>query len=470
MPRLAIIDHTVSAGGVERFLHGLIGGAIEERLTDNWEIVLVRNRLNSANTHVPWPQHLQTPRLHVQYMDGENPLSRVLTRLARAGLIFGTRGTGRLQHALPELLRSIGPDRWRAYCGELNCWIENYLQKNRFDVVYFSYPYFLYPPRTKTPMVATPHDFIYKYGLSTTPAAQRLLDKQMPMWLEACSQVVVSSEFVAEDLKRFYPTWAHKTRIIRLGIPAAEREPTTIEVEAFRKRKGLPERFVLVVGWVVEHKNHLVVFEAIAKLRDRGVHIPVVCVGPNSIDLNTRDTQSSRTLGSKDYVGRVLNFCRRAGLKNGTDYFSLGFVDDFEVDCLYRSATMLVVPTITDAGSFPAIEAMRVGCPVAYSRIPVYEETVKLIQGNAWTFPTHDSSVLADLIAEVTEDGQEARRRAKAAREIVPQIFCWKKTARAYFSLFEEVAGLRKPTPSDPAVLGGEPGAPAEQPLLSNDR
>jgi glycosyltransferase involved in cell wall biosynthesis len=468
MPKLAIIDQTVSAGGVERFLHGLIGGAIEERVTDDWEIVLVRNRLNSANTHVPWPQHLQSPNLQIQYIEGENPLARVLNRFARAGLISGIRGTGWLQHTFARLVRRIGPDRWRAYCGELNCWIADYLQKNHFDVVYFSYPYFLYPPRTKTPIVATPHDFIYKYGLSTTPAVQRQLDKQMPMWLEACSQVVVSSEFVANDLKRFYPSWAHKARIIRLGIPAAEREPTTNEVEAFRKRNGLPEQFVLVVGWVVEHKNHLVVFEAIAKLRDRGLRIPVVCVGPNSIDLSKRDAESDRTLGSKDYVGRVLEFCRSAGLKNGTDYFSLGFVPDFDVDCLYRSAMMLVVPTITDAGSFPAIEAMRAGCPVAYSRIPVYQETMSLIQDNAWTFPTHDSSALADLIAEVAEDGEEARRRAKAAKEIVPQVFCWKKTARAYFSVFEEVAGLRKRTASDSQL--SDVGATARECSVSKER
>jgi glycosyltransferase involved in cell wall biosynthesis len=137
------------------------------------------------------------------------------------------------------------------------------------------------------------------------------------------------------------------------------------------------------------------------------------------------------------------------GLRKGTDYFSLGFVDDFAIDCLYRCAMMLIVPTITDAGSFPAREAMRAGCPVVYSRIPVYEEEMQLIEGNAWTFPTHDSSALASLIAEVADDNSEARRRAMAAKEIVPHVFCWKKTARAYFSLFEEVAGLRSTAPED---------------------
>lgn len=468
MPRLAIIDQTVSAGGVERFLHGLIGGAIQERITDKWEIVLIRNKLNSAQIQVPWPQHLTAPNLRVELMGGKNPLSRFLDRLTHAGLIFGIRGTGRLQRKVAEVVRSIGPDRWRAYCGETRCWIEDYLKKNRFDVVYFSYPYYLYPPRIKLPMVATPHDFIFNYGLSTTRAAQRLLDSQVRKWLEACSQVVVSSEFVANDLKRFYPAWADKTRIIRLGIPTAEREPTSEGIEAFRTKNGLPERFVLVVGWIVEHKNHKVVFEAIAKLRDRGSPIPVVCIGPNASILNDESSPGVHRSNLPGYAGEILKFCKDANLRLGSDYFSLGFVDDFAVDCLYRCATMLVVPTITDAGSFPAIEAMRAGCPVAYSRIPVYEETVRLIQGNAWTFPTHDSSVLADLIGEVAGNGEEVRRRTKEAKELVPRIFCWKKTARAYFSLFEEVAGLRTTAWLDPHGAGLD--AATREHSVSNER
>lgn len=441
MPKVAIIDQTVSAGGVERFLHGLIAGAIEERITDDWEIVLVRNRLNSARIHVPWPQHLLAPKLQVLYMDGENPLSRALNRLASAGRIFGIPGTGVLQRRFAQLFRSIGPARWRAYCGETRCWLENYFQKNSFDVVYFSYPYFLDPPRLKVPMVATPHDFTFKHGLSMSTAVQRRLDTQMPKWLESCSQIVVSSQFIADDLKRFYPASAAKARIIRLGIPAAEREPTAEEVEAFRKRNGLPERFVLVVGWIVEHKNQQVVFEAVAKLRDRGLPIPVVCVGPNSDILNESDTKRNHKRSSS-YGERVLKFCESVGLKNRVDYFSLGFVDDFAVDCLYRSAMMLIVPTITEAGSFPAREAMQAGCPVAYSQIPVFEEEMQLIEGNAWTFPTHDSGALANLIAEVAENRDEARRRAAAAKELVSRVYCWRTTARAYFSLFEQVASM----------------------------
>jgi glycosyltransferase involved in cell wall biosynthesis len=443
MHKLAIIDDAVSAGGVERFLHGLIGGAIEERITDEWEIVLIRSRRNSAGIHVPWPEHLKAPTLRIQYLESDNPLSRALYWARTSGRVFGIPGSGRIKRNIANAVRSIGPDRWRAYCGEIRCYLEAYLEQNRFDVAYFSYPYGLEPPRINIPMVATTHDFTFKHGLTTGVAIANYFDIQVSKWLEACSQVVVSSQFVADDLERFYPAWAHKARIIRLGIPSAERDPTAAEVEEFRKRNRLPEHFVLVVGWVLEHKNQKVVFEAVAKLRERGLPIPVVCVGPNSKALNESNTPGNRKKMSWKYISQILEFCDSQGLRNGSDYFSLGFVDDFAVECLYRCATMLIVPSITEAGSFPAREAMRAGCPVAYSQIPVFDEEMQLIQGNAWMFPTHDSGALADVIMEVANNSKEARLRATAAQEIVGHVFCWKETARNYFSVFEEVAGLQ---------------------------
>ena len=450
MPRLAIIDQTVSAGGVERFLHGLIGGAIESGVIENWEIVLVRSRLNSAQIELPWPLHLRHPNLHLHTLGATNRLSRFLDYLARHGRIFGIRGSGLLLKKLADGVRGLGPDFWRTYCGDVRLWIERYLRENRFDIAYFSYPFFLDPPRAGVPMVATPHDFIFKYGLSGTPAIRRQLDAEVPRWLDACQEVAVSSQFVADDLKRFYPKWAHKAQVIRLGIPSAAQEPTALEIEQFRKSRDLPETFVLVVGWIVEHKNQKVVFEAVAELRDRGLKIPLVLVGPNSHLL--AEATRGRKPPASTYIGQIAQFCEKANLEHGSDYFSLGYVDDFGLECLYHCATMLIVPTLVEAGSFPAIEAMRVGCPVAFSRAPVYREMIELVDGNAWTFPAKDSAALADLIAEVVGNSQEARGRAEKARAIVPRIFSWKRAAEGYFSVFQRVASARStiginPTP-----------------------
>ena len=193
-----------------------------------------------------------------------------------------------------------------------------------------------------------------------------------------------------------------------------------------------------MVGWIVEHKNQKVVFEAVANLRDRKLKIPLVLVGPNSHVLAevTRDRKPALAT----YVGQIAQFCEDTKLVHGSDYFSLGYIDDLGLECLYQCATMLIVPTLVEAGSFPAIEAMRVGCPVAFSSAPVYREMIDLVDGNAWIFPPHESSALADVIADVAGNWQGARRRAARAQEIVPRIFSWERAAEGYFSVFRRVA------------------------------
>ncbi|RLC95208.1 MAG: hypothetical protein DRI40_06305 [Chloroflexi bacterium] len=66
MPKLAIIDQVVSAGGVERFLHGLVGGLMGLAEAERWDITVVLKRRNSGGYLVRWPQHLVTPNVHVR--------------------------------------------------------------------------------------------------------------------------------------------------------------------------------------------------------------------------------------------------------------------------------------------------------------------------------------------------------------------------------------------------------------------
>jgi glycosyltransferase involved in cell wall biosynthesis len=444
MRKLAIIDQVMSAGGVERFLHGLIEGVIAEGLNGSWEIVILRARRNSAGDHLAWPEYLLAPGIRVEYLDviGNDRFMHVFDRVFSYNRILGIRGTGFVRYKIGNWLRTAGPTRWRMLFGDTRGWIEDFVRRGHFDAVYFSYPYLIDPPRLRTPMVATPHDFIFKSGLSYAPDEQRKIERQMPRWLKACSRLVVSTQFVADELKRYYPAWARKAEVVPTGIPASRRPPTAGEVEKFRREHSLPEQFVLTVGWMVEHKNQKVVFEAVAKLRDRGVHIPVVCVGPNSAVLNDLEVLEGDKEAGKGYPSKILEFCRTEGLKNGSDYFCLGYVDDFVLECLYRCATMLIVPSITEAGSFPGREAARAGCPVVFADTPVHEDEVGLIENNAWTFPVHDGGALAHVIETVANGGEEVQKRVQAAQKIVLRVYTWNQMARGYFSVFERITEL----------------------------
>lgn len=377
------------------------------------------------------------PTIRIEYcLNRDHPVARTLDWLNSLRRVFNIPGSAFLIRKLARAAGQHGPVRWRALCGDTQSQVESFLRSYRPDVVYCSFPFEVGPPSTSRPLVTTIYDLIFERFYN------RKMGEETRRWLEACYKVPVLSQATFDELRDSYPAYVQKALVIRHGIPSSCRIPTEGEAQAFRLRMGLPEKFLLLTGWFTSHKNQQVVFEAVAKLRERGLPIPVVCTGPNSKWLNEPAVPAANRDGANFYTSQVVEFCQAAGLRNGIDYFSLGFVDDFDVACLYRSATMLIVPSLAEGSSLPALEAMVARCPVVLSDIPPLREIMELTGNNSWSFPASDSSALADVVAEVIGNPEEVRRRTMAAAEAAPRAYSWGKVAREYFSLFEEAAGL----------------------------
>jgi glycosyltransferase involved in cell wall biosynthesis len=128
------------------------------------------------------------------------------------------------------------------------------------------------------------------------------------------------------------------------------------------------------------------------------------------------------------------------GLQADRDYIGLGSVSAAELQTLYRNATLFVISTLYEAGSFPMREAMLQACPVVCSDIPPYVEEVDAVDGNALMFDSTDELALANSIRDVIEHPEAARTRALAAQRLVEGAFNWEKTARGYLAAFETAA------------------------------
>lgn len=434
MPRLLIVDHFVSAGGVERFLHGLMSGLLELPEINEWNITVLLNKYNSGGYIVKLPEHLTAPNVHVEYLYDDG-LSRINYQLTRSRRIWGIPGTAKIQRAVPYLLRSYGTKWMKRHSGDPRFWIEHYCSQQHFDVAYFCFPILMECPQIPVPMVSTPHDFNYKRFDTLGAYYRAQIERQMPAWFQKCKKLIVSSDFIASELRHFYPEYFSKVEVIRLGIPGNKYNPTEKDLEAYRLRMGLPQQFLLTAGWIAPHKNHKVLFEALALLRTKSINIPLVCIGPNSHLLKPENKHEA-----EGYTEDILKLIENLNLVYGRDFIGLGYVDDFEIECLYRLATALVMPTLYEAGSFPAREAMRAGCPVILSKIPSHEEENNLVNGNIWLFEPLDSGQLAEVIEEVLDNNAIRNNRAKEAAQIVTKVFSWEKTAKGYLAIFQELA------------------------------
>ena len=433
LPKLLIIDQAVSAGGVERFLHGLVGGMLELPEVKDWDITILLNRYNSGGYKVEWPEHLKAPNVHLHYMF-DDKLSRLLNWMSKSGRVLGIYGTSFAKSRIPWLLRKYGTPWLRSHAGDAQLWIEHFCRQQHFDVAYFSYPYLMECPRVPMPMVATPHDFNWKrFSAFWNRCWYDQIERQMPEWLHRCHRLVVSSEFMASELRYFYPDAANKVSVLRLGIPGGNHIPTNEELQAYKQRRGLPEQFLLTVGWIIPHKNQRVLFEALGQLRSKGVNIPLVFTGPHSDKLQPGNKELE-----SGYFKEISQVAERLNLQYGRDYWGLGYVDDFELECLYRLATALILPSLYEAGSFPLVEATRARCPVACSQIPAHVEHDNLLGNNMWLFDPYDADKLANTIVQMIQHPQLAKERAMHASEKVTEVYSWQKTGEGYLSVFRE--------------------------------
>lgn len=437
MRRVAIVEYVMSAGGLERVLRGLARAFLEIPEARDWDVTFLLARYNSAYRPCEWPAELLGPRVHVEWLGQASAASRFLDRLAHAQGLWGLPFSRPGGAVLARLARGVGPERWRAFLGDPRALVAR--ASERFDLLCFPYPVQMAVPALRAPVVTTPQDFNFRHFLAERDPRRVWEERVLRGWLDRSDRILLTTDAVHDELRRFYPEYADRAGVVRLGVDVDLPSPTAAAIDAFRGAHDLPADFVLMAGWVAEHKNHLALVEAMVRLRERGNRVPVVFVGPNATYL-----REAREGGfPQGYAGKVREALRAAGFEHGRDFRTLGYVSDAEIRILYRLATVFVLPSLYEGFGLPSLEALSAGCPTVVSAIPPLEEQNRLVGGTLPTFDPRDPAALADRIAWVLDHREEARAAARRAGERVVQVYDWRETARRYLAVFGEVLAER---------------------------
>lgn len=116
----------------------------------------------------------------------------------------------------------------------------------------------------------------------------------------------------------------------------------------------------------------------------------------------------------------------------------LGFVPPAELAGLYRSATLLVHPTLSDSFGMPVVEAMAAGLPVVASRIGGIPEVVD--DGTTGVLvPANDPEALARAVLALLADEDRAAAMGRAGRERALARFTWDRAATTLWSEYERL-------------------------------
>ena len=333
------------------------------------------------------------------------------------------------EHAVLEVVRtSEQPTKAASADGSrrlMDLWrMGRAVAKARFDVFFFPTRYSFYPLTCTTPTVVAFHDATAeRHPKLIFPSFRSRLFWRIKtrLALHRANRLVTVSEDVRRNIAEAFDYSAESITVISEGPdpifhPFHDGDGTS----SVRRRLQLPTDvpLILYVGGISPHKNLQGLLRALANI-PRPWH--AVLVG---------DYQHDSFWGCYD---ELLELRRELELTERVSF--TGFVSDEDLLLLYNTATLLVLPSMSEGFGLPVVEAMACGLPVAASD----RNSIPEILGDAGI--VFDPSVpenMTTTIARLLEDPDlcEQLRVKGLARA---KLFSWERGAQQMMEILEEV-------------------------------
>jgi len=270
---------------------------------------------------------------------------------------------------------------------------------------------------------------IVKYGALQPPNMQALVESEAEttrQLLASNARMVLSSRATVSDMGELFGAPPQRFDV----VPLASEKPAQAarEARAVPPPARLPERYLFFPANTSPHKNHEMLFRALAEWKG---NVPVVLSGGET-KLSVPDRPGSRVETLRAVAaGHGLTI----GLEKGADVIPLGYVEEKVYAAVLDSAWALLMPTLDEGYGLPIHEAMVRGVPVLCSDIPVLREHVERVGASVIWFDPRAPKDIIRALEELERDYDAIRARAI---EQVPRINQrrWVDVARDYLGLF----------------------------------
>ena len=201
------------------------------------------------------------------------------------------------------------------------------------------------------PMVATIHDLQHYYFPQYFSKEEISCRKNYKTVAEASERIIVSYAHIKRDIIKYFDISSNKIDICPIGLDISHK----IDVSrwpAIKKKYKLPQKYLLYCANTWRHKNHLNLIRAL-KIVHKKYHLKIslICTGQKY----------------HDYFPIIFKEIKKNKLAKFVKF--LGYIPEEDKLLILNKATLAVIPTLYEAGSFPLIEAMSYGIPVICSNV-----------------------------------------------------------------------------------------------------
>ncbi len=251
--------------------------------------------------------------------------------------------------------------------------------------------------KINTPIIITMHDiqeYHFPEYFSLIERLRRVIKNHMSIF--DSDHIVVSFLHVKNDIIKYFNIEEKKVSIC--PPPFAEdwflKEKGT-EWTGIQSKYDLKNKYVLYPAATWEHKNHKTLLEAMKIIRDEGLKYDLVCTGKKMA-----------------YFKTIIKKVEKLMLNEAAHF--LGIVPEEDLITLYKNSSLVVIPTLYEAGSAPLYESMRYQVPVICSNVTSLPDT---ISNEEFLFDPTDVHSLVKKIKMGLENENFRRRNIENSKQ-----------------------------------------------------
>ncbi len=277
---------------------------------------------------------------------------------------------------------------------------------------------FVAPRFVPCPLVVTVYDLSFiRYPQVLSGARRKYLQLFTQSTCERAARVIAISESTASDLVELMGIPRGK---IDVAVPGISRDFCPLsadEVETFRRKNNLPERFLFFLGTLEPRKNLPMLLRAYAQLPKSDREAVHLILG-----------------GGKGWMYDEI-FATIAQHELADTVHVPGFVDAEALVWWYNAAEAFVYPTLFEGFGIPIVEAMACGTPVIASNTSSLPEAA----GEAGVLlPPDDESAWTQALSRMIHDAEWRAERSRLGQTWAAN-FSWERTAQQTLESYQQV-------------------------------